>query len=95
MIFFSLIVMKWFPLTVEAFTGHALRQTCPYHTAAQPQTHTICHTQALCATHAPAQPLRKQGSTLTQTHKLKPTVAAHADAAKTGPFGLTRPAATC
>lgn len=63
-------------------------------TAAQPQTHTVCHTQALCATHAPAQPLRKQGLTLTQAHtnrNRRSPPYAHADVAKTGPFGLTRP----
>lgn len=63
-------------------------------TATQPQTHTVCHTQALCATHAPAQPLRKQGSMLTQAHanrNRRSPPYAHADVAKTGPFGLARP----
>lgn len=40
------------------------------------QTHTVCHTQALCATHAPAEPLRKQARRRPGSRKPKPTAAA-------------------
>lgn len=58
--------------------------------------HAVCHTPAPGATHAPSGPPRRQGpaaAALAQTETRGRRRFAHADPAKTGPFGLTRPPA--
>ena len=85
--------MKWFPLTVEAFTGHAHRQTRPYHSRTAPNPHRLSHTGTLCHPRS-CTAATQAASTLTQAHanrNRRSPPYAHADVAKTGPFGLTRP----
>lgn len=72
--------MKWFPLTVEAFTGHARRQSRPRRSRAAPNPHrlsrtgTACHprSRATAAAAAAQAGLRAR----TGSRKPKPTLAA-------------------
>lgn len=74
--FFFLVVMKWFPLTVEAFTGHARRQTRPYHSHTAPNPHRLSHTGTLCHPRSCTAATQAGLDARPGSRKPKPTVAA-------------------